>query len=41
MSFPAASRAGEPGMRRVYSLVLIWHAIVITSLWLFGRVFSS
>lgn len=29
------------GMHRVYALVLICHATVITLLWLFGRTFSS
>jgi hypothetical protein len=41
MSLPAASRAEEDGMIRVYALVLVWHALVITTLWLFGRTFSS
>jgi hypothetical protein len=31
----------DAGMRRVYALVIVCHAAVITALWLFGRVFSS
>jgi hypothetical protein len=41
MSLPAAQRAEDEGMVRVYTLVLVWHAVVITALWLFGRTFSS
>ena len=41
MNLPAASRAEEEGMTRVYALVLLWHTFVITALWLFGRTFSS
>ena len=28
-------------MRRVYALVLLCHATVITLLWVFGRIFSN
>jgi hypothetical protein len=38
MSLPDA-RAVD-GMGRIYFLVLVCHAVVITLLWLFGRTFS-
>jgi hypothetical protein len=28
-------------MSRVYTLVIVCHAAVITALWLFGRIFST
>jgi hypothetical protein len=28
-------------MSNVYALVIVCHALVITALWLFGRVFST
>lgn len=31
----------DDGMGRIYALVLVCHAAVITVLWLFGRTFSS
>lgn len=31
----------DRGMRRVYGLVVVCHAAVITLLWWFGHVFSS
>jgi hypothetical protein len=31
----------DKDMRRLYVLVLLCHALVITALWLFGRAFSS
>jgi len=36
----SSSAEDDKGMGRLYGLVLICHAFVITSLWLFGRTFS-
>ncbi|HEY7059474.1 MAG TPA: hypothetical protein VH458_23225 [Vicinamibacterales bacterium] len=41
MSLPAPRPDEDEGMRRVYFLVLVCHASVITALWVFGRVFSG
>jgi hypothetical protein len=38
MSLPQP--ASESRMVRIYMLVLVCHAAVITALWLFGRTFS-
>jgi hypothetical protein len=34
-------RPDEQDMRRTYALVILCHALVITALWVFGRVFSA
>jgi hypothetical protein len=38
MSLPQP--ASEPRMGRIYTLVLVCHAAVITALWFFGHTFS-
>jgi hypothetical protein len=40
-SAPASASDGSDRMGRLYAMVLICHALVISFLWLFGRVFSS
>ena len=37
----APRSADDYGMGRVYGLVILLHAVVITILWWFGRTFSS
>jgi hypothetical protein len=40
MAQPAAARDEDGPMARLYALVILCHAAVITILWWFGRTFS-
>jgi len=40
MAQPAVRPGDDPPMGRVYALVILCHAAVITILWWFGRAFS-
>jgi hypothetical protein len=41
MSSAAETPIERDDMKRVYAMVLVCHTVVITALWLFGRIFSS